>query len=213
MEHMNVYFVRHGVTIDNEEHRFSRQDTPLSPKGVQQTEAIGVQCRPIPVDLIITSPAKRAVQTALIINQHAQVPVVEDQAFTELRRPSDIIGREYHNAHDIIEEMRAHATDPVWHHSDEENFHEFRKRMVAALDSVTKRTEENIMIVTHSNAMKMLISVILCGTDVSPDIYYRFRKILTAENTGISFARHNGTLWELVTWNNFTHLESVTEGT
>lgn len=210
---MNVYFVRHGVTVDNEEHRFSRQDTPLSAKGIKQAEAIEGQCKPIPVDLVITSPLKRAVQTAEIINRVAKAPVVENQAFAELRRPTDIIGREYHDAHDTVLEMQTHATDGAWHHSDEENFHEFRERMVAALDSVTNRPEENIMIVTHSNAMKMLISIVLCGTDVSPDIYYRFRGILTTENTGISYARHNGKIWELVTWNNFTHLESVTAGT
>jgi len=205
---MNVFFVRHGESEANAQDVFSSPDTSLTEKGKEQAEAISVQCHGMPVDVILTSEYKRTMQTAEIINEKVDKEIVLFRELHEERFPSDIIGVKHDDlqAVQVIKEMRDHADDPLWHYGDEENFHELRDRVVKGLDKLIDRPEKNILVVTHSNTMRMIMAIILRGPNVEPSFYDSIYKTLTTQNTGITYAKHNGEIWELVTWNNFTHL-------
>jgi uncharacterized phosphatase len=63
-----LYFVRHGLSEMNKIGLFSgRTETPLAAEGISQAHASGVKARELGIDCIVTSPMKRAVDTANII--------------------------------------------------------------------------------------------------------------------------------------------------
>jgi len=61
-----IYFVRHGESRANVEQVFagSRYDVPLTAVGLRQATATGVLLRNKPIDIIVSSPLRRAKQTA-----------------------------------------------------------------------------------------------------------------------------------------------------
>lgn len=77
MKNLLTYFVRHGVTNLNEDSdRFcGRTDLSLSPNGISQMNnlARGIQGK-IEIRRIITSPMKRAIESAEILSSELSVP-------------------------------------------------------------------------------------------------------------------------------------------
>lgn len=64
----HLYFVRHGLSEMNKLGLFSgRTETPLAVEGIEQSHLSGQGARDLGIDCIVTSPMKRAVDTANII--------------------------------------------------------------------------------------------------------------------------------------------------
>ncbi len=66
---MNLYFVRHAIAANRLEWEGSDEERPLTEKGKKQMKSIArlIKKMGVEVDLILTSPLKRARQTAKII--------------------------------------------------------------------------------------------------------------------------------------------------
>lgn len=81
---MSVYIVRHGQTDWNVEYKIQgRVDIPLNEVGVRQAEETAEKLRSIPLDLIFVSPLARAKQTAEIINEGRNLPIIVDPRIQE----------------------------------------------------------------------------------------------------------------------------------
>jgi probable phosphoglycerate mutase len=84
-----LLFIRHGQTIANIEGRFAGQiETPLSKEGRTQAERAGAELRQIEekIDVILTSPYSRALDTASIIAEELEYPIgniVQDARLSE----------------------------------------------------------------------------------------------------------------------------------
>lgn len=75
---MKVFFVRHGEAMDDVEDRYGGwADLELSPKGAKGAQKVGLKLKEqgVQADLILTSPLKRAVQTAQGIAKVLGAPV------------------------------------------------------------------------------------------------------------------------------------------
>lgn len=85
MQHL--YFVRHGLSVMNILGKFSgRTDTPLAPEGIEQSKVAGQQASSLGIDLIVTSPMERALETAKIMAQqmgYDQSKIVINDLFME----------------------------------------------------------------------------------------------------------------------------------
>lgn len=84
----NLFFVRHGETNYNLEGRFiGISDQPLNQKGMDQARKTGALLKKINLtyDLILTSPLKRASQTAEIIAKEfiPELPIVHEDLLKE----------------------------------------------------------------------------------------------------------------------------------
>lgn len=81
----NVYFLRHGETDWNLEGRTQgRTDIPLNRNGELQAKESGAALKDKEIDVIITSPLKRAKKTAEIVQEQLNVDLIEREAFIEL---------------------------------------------------------------------------------------------------------------------------------
>ncbi|MGM9904075.1 histidine phosphatase family protein [Enterococcus hirae] len=74
---MKLYFTRHGKTEWNRERRFqgSQGDSPLLPESYKEIKAFGKKVKHIPFEVIYSSTAKRAKDTAEGINRELANPV------------------------------------------------------------------------------------------------------------------------------------------
>ena len=65
---MRLLFVRHAPTDWNREGRYQgRTDTPIGDEGLREARRIAAALRGVPVDLVVTSPLRRALATAEVI--------------------------------------------------------------------------------------------------------------------------------------------------
>ncbi len=82
---MNLYVMRHGITVYNEKGiTQGRINNRLSRQGVIFTEKVAKELKGIPFDVIIVSPLMRTMQTANIINKEHKVKVIKDINLIEI---------------------------------------------------------------------------------------------------------------------------------
>lgn len=82
---MMLYIIRHGETEWNKVKRLQGQtDIPLAEEGIRLARETGEGMRDLPIDLVISSPLTRAVQTAQLLTQGRDVPIVTDERITEI---------------------------------------------------------------------------------------------------------------------------------
>ncbi|MDI9484217.1 MAG: histidine phosphatase family protein [Bacillota bacterium] len=85
MSKTTVILVRHGETLWNKELRYQgQQDSPLSPKGLQQAEVVGSFLQNRSIDAVYSSDLKRALLTAESIAKHHQLTPIVDQRLREI---------------------------------------------------------------------------------------------------------------------------------
>ena len=82
---MKIYFVRHGETDWNKERKIQGQvDIPLNEFGRHLARETAKGLRDVPFDVCFTSPLGRARETAQIILQGRDVPILEDKRILEM---------------------------------------------------------------------------------------------------------------------------------
>ena len=183
-----IYFVWHGES----EHSVSEvqlgADSALTEKGIRQADFIAKRCRSFSLEAIIASPYKRARDTAEIINRQLGLKVESSELFEERRRPSEQIGlnRNDEKWKDAERMTRENICQPGWRYSDEENMDDLLERSRRALDLLANRTEGCILVVTHGWFLRALVTQVVMGSQVTPEITKRFVRNFYSENTSLS---------------------------
>ena len=82
----DFYIFRHGQSTYNVAGRTQGQtnDSVLTEQGKEQAVLVGEKLKNKGIDIIVTSPLKRAMQTAELANQALNVPVETDEHFIEV---------------------------------------------------------------------------------------------------------------------------------
>lgn len=89
----SFYFIRHGQTDWNVKHLCQgSSDIPLNDNGRSQAAAASNLVEPINIDLIVASHLSRAKETAEIINQKLNLPLIVDKRIAE-RHLGDLEGQ------------------------------------------------------------------------------------------------------------------------
>lgn len=82
---MWLYIIRHGETDWNQAGRLQGQtDIPLNENGIRLAQVTGEGMKHILFDLAITSPLKRARQTAELVLGERNIPILEDKRIAEI---------------------------------------------------------------------------------------------------------------------------------
>ncbi len=206
---MKVYFVRHAESQYNELGIHQHAGIPLSENGKKQAEKVAKRLSSIPFDIILSSSHVRAKQTTEIINIYVKKDIVYTDLLGERKRPSEVVGQKFEHPqiHEIKEQIIEHRNDPEWHYSDEENIFDTRKRAEQFLEFLEARKEQEILVVTHSVFLRMIIACMAFGKEVSPDSFLRIEEFFKTRNTGITICEmKNPGEWRLYAWNDHAHL-------
>lgn len=208
-----IYFVRHAESTGNAGDVFSSKDIDITDQGIKQANLIAERFKSIPIDTLVSSDSKRAIQTAEVINKFLKIELHTSPLFSEIKRPAEIEGVARGKVAHIVESLDQKFADPDWHHSDEENFHDFKKRALQAVDFLEQQTKEHILVVTHSKFLRMFIAVLMFGKDLTPHEYIQIRDTFKTENTGITVCTISENLkWRIVIWNDHAHLGEISPG-
>lgn len=166
----SVYFVRHGETDWNQQHRLQgRQDIPLNQEGIRQAETLHDELVKAGwhFDRVYTSPLKRAVQTACIVSGMPEKKLkvdehlieisfgTEEGAFYVLRDPD--LARKLH----VSENIQNFGLHPSLYEAPEggESFEQLLER--ARLFLTSFQPEKNGLVVSHGAFLHAVLFVLL----------------------------------------------------
>lgn len=145
-----LYFIRHGETDFNQQGLWMGcTDIELNPKGQQQALTAATELATIPLDIIYSSPLKRAHSTAqAIANKQANKPAII--VLEELReRGFGVLEGTPRNQplDDNFDEIAGVETTPA-----------LIARLTKTLELVTPRDNKKVLIVSHGAVFHCLIN-------------------------------------------------------
>ncbi len=147
-----IYFCRHGLSKMNVSgHMAGVTDTPLVKIGKEQAKKAGNKAKSLNIDLIVSSPLKRAHETAKIIAKEIDYPL--DQIHTSKL----LLERDFGDA-------EGHPYSPdldLDGFSDVETVNSIIERAKLSLRWIESLPGNNVLIVSHGSFGRALRSVIL----------------------------------------------------
>ncbi|HSW89328.1 MAG TPA: histidine phosphatase family protein [Patescibacteria group bacterium] len=204
---MTLYIVRHGESEGNAARVHQTNEMPLSPSGLSQAKKVAGRFLHTPVDLIISSTAMRAEQTAKEISAAVSKEIEFNEKLIEKQGPSETAGKKHIDVHHIWKAIAKHSDDPDWHYSNEENTWDFIKRIAQQLRQIEMRNQENIVLVSHGHVIRALLGLMLFGPEFSSRQFDLLVEGLQTTNTGITVCSYReDKRWEILTFNDHAHL-------
>lgn len=201
---MKIYFVRHGSTDSLEKKISQPNNEPLNQRGLEQANELNKRFANTKLDLIVSSPHLRAVQTAKAINNDVQI----SELIAEVRKPKEAIGqsKESDEIKEIFKKIgEMYTVDPTWHYSDEENFEDLKRRGLQALEFLKLQNKENLLVVSHANFIALLAGLMLFGENFPVEVSLKLKNFLRLSNTGVCIFTYEDERWKLQCWNDTSH--------
>lgn len=143
---MAVLMTRHGQTDWNVEKRVQgKADIELNATGIEQAKITSEKLKDEKIDIIIFSPLKRAKQTAEIINQTLNCPIIYEDGISE-RDFGEFEGKQ--GTDFDFEGFWSYKKNLQYDKA--ENIRDFFERIYSTLDGMTEKYKgKNILIVSH----------------------------------------------------------------
>ena len=203
----HLYLIRHGDSIDGLEDGKNR-DLGLSPQGIQQVERLRdrlAATREIKPDVFISSPERRAHETAKILAPAFGQPIVLDKEVEEWRSDDGSLSSE-----EFMKRWeQVPSRDRLFHHWVEggESWVEFSARVQAALNRILREhAGKTILLLTH-------------GGDIQVAFFYFFgfglanfrRSTMVVNKTSIThwYQQEEEDRWVLERFNDYHHLSNT----
>ena len=161
---MKIYFVRHGETDWNKERKIQGQvDIPLNEFGRHLARETAKGLRDVPFDVCFTSPLGRARETAEIILQGRDVPILEDKRILEMNfgvLEGKCCSKE---GWDVPDSFQMFFDDPVHYQAPEggEDFQAVRERTGDFLNwlfAQEQYRDSTVLVTAHGAAMAGLLN-------------------------------------------------------
>lgn len=155
-----VYMVRHGETDWNRAHRMQGwSDIPLNERGREQAAFAARALASVPLDVIYTSPLKRAEKTAEIIRGERKIPLFAEKGFIEIN-----LGKWDGHTPDEMDVLYPGQYD-IWrstpgdvHIDGGETFAKVQERAWKAfLSMVNEEKGKHILLVSHMGCLSTIL--------------------------------------------------------
>ncbi len=158
-----VTLIRHGVTIANLKKFYAgATDLPLAPEGERQAEALAKRVKAMRPDKILSSPLKRAQDTARIATSGINLDIELDNDLREVdfgkwenKSYSELV-RDYKEEVD-----RWFSWDPDFGFPDGESYKGFSKRVRGVMEMIVDEEADSLIVFTHGGVIGHLMCLIL----------------------------------------------------
>lgn len=197
-----IYLLRHAQSEYNEKGIFQgRLDSDLTPLGFVQARLSAQEFLDKEIEVIYSSPQRRAYKTALTIADLLGLEVIVDERIREMsfgsyegKRFLDLVEEEGHL-------FRAWLSNPVKNPlPTQENMEDFRKRVESFLEDIVKGPYKNILVVAHGGTLHAMVCLAMgLGLENLWNIHM--------DNTGITLLSYNSGRFELKYLNRLCHRE------
>ncbi|MEM0140376.1 MAG: 2,3-diphosphoglycerate-dependent phosphoglycerate mutase [Ferroplasma sp.] len=147
-------FVRHGESTTNVQNILSDDvdKNPLTDRGRKQVERTAKQLKGLKFDGIISSPVKRAYETAEIISEYTGTDISIDERLREVA-----LGEAYgHNINEFLDELypNSHITGKIREGLKMEEWGSLTERVLSCMDDYNG----NYIFTTHSDPIRAIVS-------------------------------------------------------
>lgn len=209
----HIYLVRHGRSRSNETGIREDRYSPLTETGEEQAAFVAERFKNIPIEVVLTSPYKRAFDTGKKIAETCKVPLEEAPMAHERELPTSLLGK--HREDPAVKTAIA-KFEYSWirdsNVDDGEHFNDIMKRVVELTELLESRREEHIAVTSHGFFLKFFTAHHVLGDYLTPDLFVN--SIMTSmrtTNTGITyFVVDEKGVWTLSAWNDYAHLGAPT---
>ncbi len=198
-----LILVRHGYTFWNEEKKYQGfSDINLNPQGIEEARKLAKRLSFEKIDMIYSSPLKRSLETAEIVNENFKQKIHIRDCLKEINF-GDWEGFTFEEivSHypELSDEWLAKPAD--MRPPNGENFRDLQERAIKVLHEIYDLNKgKNVLIVTHGG----LISVIVCHIlKIGLDDLWKF----ISSNTGITILEELDNKLLLTTFNEAGHLK------
>ena len=152
---MKITIVRHGQTDNNKNGIMQGLSNELlNDRGRRQCKKLRIELKDKNFDICYMSPLVRAVETAYILVGD-RVPIVKDRRLIE-RDLGELEGK----SRDFYDVNKYWDYELNSNDKGVEPIKRIEKRVKSFLEYVSKKKEENILIVTHSSVFRMLYHIL-----------------------------------------------------
>ena len=151
----HFYFVRHGESLWNVENKIcGATDIDLTEKGFQQAEqaAESILHQELKIDMILSSPLKRAYHTAQVISERTGIPLKAEPRLTEQN-----FGKWEGTARDG-EDFRIAKTHFIESWDGGESILKTAHRVYSLLDEITSQEETVYLLAAHNGLARIIQS-------------------------------------------------------
>ena len=147
-----LYVARHGQTIWNAENRVCGiTDVDLTTKGKEQAKALAHEVGNKSIDLIISSPLKRAVETSKIISDICNIPYEIDERLIE-QNYGIYEGVDRKNQ-DFLYNKRCF----VFKYPNGESMMQVAYRIYGLIDEIkSKHKDHNVLLISHGGVCRII---------------------------------------------------------
>ncbi|MDI7741166.1 histidine phosphatase family protein [Lysinibacillus fusiformis] len=185
-----ICIVRHGETDWNAQGKLQgKTDISLNQNGIVQANECKNTLSSNDWDLIITSPLKRAKETAEIINTEMKAPLIEMEDFIE---------RSFGDAEGMTESERTTAF-PDKNYSNQEDRISFSKRVIKGIEKINELYQgKKIILVAHGAVINAILTHFSNG-----EIGSGKTRLLNACMSNIVFIEEQ---WKIQDYNQIDHL-------
>jgi broad specificity phosphatase PhoE len=199
-DNMQLILIRHGETLWNKERRIQgTSDIELSPVGIEQAGHLALSLKDHPIGTIHTSPLKRALKTAQIINEFHRKEIQTHSDLMEMDQ-GDFEGFSFKELmaceKDFLNKWIANPASVQMPNG--ESLAELQERAWRAVETIINQ-EQNALVVAHN----FTIATILCRIRKISLSEFRSTCVDTASKTIVRL--QNGEA-EIVAHNDRSHL-------
>lgn len=207
---VRIILIRHGETTWNIEGRYQGQeDTPLSPRGLEQGRLLAQGLKDVPLDICISSPLQRSYQTCKFCADLHNLPVATDARLTEINHGDweGVLAPDIAKAYPVEFEQ--------WHTAPHlvqmpgkggESLEDVRRRVRAAFDEYAQKYEGKTILVAAHDAVNKAIICDLLGLGM--EHFWQIKQ----DNTCINVLEYNEGTWRLVLLNSVNHMGFLFSG-
>lgn len=163
---MNIFFIRHGETTGDIEHRYGGDyDDHLTEKGIEQSKRVAEKLKDQGIAIVICSPLQRAKETAKLIADAAGCSPVVRPDLRERNRYGILTGALKAEARKTHPDLVAALADRFNTIEGAEAYEDFCRRVHQAFDGVISTMAHSKVttagVVWHGGPMRILLSDIL----------------------------------------------------
>lgn len=160
---MNVYLIRHGESVANEERRYSgSQDVSLSRKGIEELELIKSEYDSIQHLSVFVSSLKRTHQTRDVLFPNSKF--TDKLAFMSEVNFGDFEGRTYDELKEDIHYQKWVSNMIENDPPNGESYIHFQERVLPNFVSHFSTQVEDVVYITHGGVIRLIMSQLVDPT-------------------------------------------------
>jgi broad specificity phosphatase PhoE len=168
---MLVYFVRHGESASNAAPGAmalpGNRGDRLTDRGFEQARAVAERLGDAQATRILASPLRRARETAEVIAERLDLPIVELEELRELRESEDFgeLSLEDQRLRRWSVWMAEHGDDPDHSYRGGESFNEIMDRVRQVQERLVADPTESTIAVSHGIFLRFFLMRVVFGDD------------------------------------------------